>query len=569
MTLVASQDLLDGLRTRRGQLRLRLAIGLAVAACFGLSLGWPFVGAWLAAWYLIQGLEAAWLRRALARNAAGTAVSLLPPLALVVATNLVFNVMAARAVLTGEPWIMMAGVWLLTGALLNAVAMSRASNAVFLAGVAPTVLTCAAVVAEAVRDRAPAEGVLAVTAGAVLLFIAAVVLRRLSLEAYLEARRASEAKGQFLANMSHEIRTPLNGVLGMVKVMQTEPLEPGQRERLAVIERSGQALLSILNDILDQSKITAGKLELIPAPFDLEALVSDLREVFGALCADKDVILEAHVAPAARGAWTGDVLRLRQVLSNLLSNAVKFTEHGAVRLAADAADGELRLIVSDSGVGIAPDRLPHVFDTFVQADASITRAYGGTGLGLTICRDLVELMGGRITVESRPGEGTTFSVALPLTRAAEAAPSPPLADDTPEARGLRALVAEDHRVNQLVLQLLLQQLGVQATIVDDGAQALARWREGGFDLVILDVQMPVMDGVSAALAIRREEAALALPPTPIIALTGNALPHQVEAYRRQMNAVVAKPVELPKLAAALTEVMNHAERQAAAHAAEA
>jgi signal transduction histidine kinase/CheY-like chemotaxis protein len=552
MSTTASHDLLEGLETRNRQLGLRLAIGLVIAGSFGLTLGWAFVGAWLAAWYLIQGLEALWLRHARRRHALGLTVSLATPLALVVATNLVFNLLAARAVLTGEPWIIMSGVWLLTGALLNAVAMSRASTAVFLAGVSPTVLTCGAVFVAAVRERAPPEQLVGVGAGAVLLLVAAVVLRRISLQAFLDARRASEVKGRFLANMSHEIRTPLNGVLGMVKVMLADAADARQRERLEIIDRSGQALLSLLNDILDQAKIEAGKLELEIAPFDLGALTADLHEVFGALCADKDVILEVSITEAARGFWLGDGLRVRQVASNLLSNAVKFTEQGVVRLDVDVREGQVILAVADTGVGIPADRLDQVFDSFVQADAGITRAYGGTGLGLAICRDLTHQMGGRIDLRSTPGAGTTFTVALPLERAQAvvAAPAPEIA----AGAGLRALVAEDHKINQLVLHLLLGQLGVIPTVVEDGAQALDRWRAGGFDLLILDVQMPVLDGVSAAAQIRREEAASGLRRTPILGLTGNALPQQVAEYRRHMDAVVAKPIELARLAAAIAEV---------------
>jgi signal transduction histidine kinase/ActR/RegA family two-component response regulator len=563
MIELASPDLIDGLRTRRRQLGLRLAIGLAVAGAFAPTLGLGYCAAWLAGWYAVQGAELLWIRHVLRRSAAQQPFTALPCLLLVATTNLVFNLMAVRAILTEDPWLVIAAVWLLTGALLNAVAMSRASGGLFLAGVAPTALSCALVLAVAVHSGASPSKLVGIGAGAALLFVATFVLRRLSLEAYLQARAASEAKSLFLANMSHEIRTPLNGVLGMVQAMQLEPVPARLRERLQVIDRSGQALLTLLNDILDQSKIEAGKLELDPQPFDLAAQIDDLREVFGALCANKDVMLETKVAAELRGLWLGDALRLRQILSNLLSNAVKFTEHGAVRLTARQAADQVVLEVSDTGVGIAPERLAHVFETFTQADAGVSRTYGGTGLGLSICRDLVALMGGGIDVRSPPGEGTTFTVSLPLRRAEPAARPEPAAQVHTFGAGLKVLVAEDHRINQLVLQLLLEQLGAEPVFVEDGAQAVLRWRQEPFDLLILDVQMPVMDGVRAAKEIRLAERREGRPHTPTIALTGNTLDHQVAAYREVMDAVVAKPLDVATLTRAMSEVLKPAAPQAA------
>jgi signal transduction histidine kinase/ActR/RegA family two-component response regulator len=565
MNRLASPDLVEGLQSRRAQVRLRLALGAAVALSLGPSLGWTFVLAWLAAWYLVQAAEIAALGRILRRQRQGRPFRAAPPLLVVVATNLVFNLVAARAMLTGDPWLITAGVCLLTGALLNAVAMSRASTALFVAGVAPSALTGLLLLPVAMRGGATSSDLMAMGTSAGLLLVAAVVLRRLSLQAYLEARRASEAKGQFLATMSHEIRTPLNGVLGMAQVLRTEPLSESQRERVEIIQRSGQALLSLLNDVLDQSKIAAGKLELSPAPFDLERLLHDLQEVFGALCANKDVVLEVSAAPGLQGAWMGDALRIRQVVSNLLSNAVKFTDHGTVRLEARLEDTEVVLAVSDTGPGIPADQLERIFESFVQADAAVAGVYGGTGLGLSICRDLAALMGGAVAVSSVPGEGSTFTVRLPLARSEASLPPESPARALPAARpGLRVLAAEDHPVNRMVLQLLLGQLGLHTTVVEDGAKALEAWRAEPWDLLILDVQMPVLDGVTAARRIREAEALEGRPRTPIIALTGATLEHQVAVYTEWMDAVVAKPVELAQLAAAVSALAPPAEAARAA-----
>ena len=423
-------------------------------------------------------------------------------------------------------------------------------------------------------------------------------LRR-TLAELVEARDAAEAanlaKSQFLANMSHEIRTPLNGVLAMAQILARSPLEAHQREQVDVIHQSGETLLSLLNDILDVSKIEAGKLELEVADFEVGAVVRAAARGFAAVAERKGLRLEVEVA--ANDVRRGDSARLRQILNNFLSNALKFTQAGVVRLRVEGqgeggAEG-LRLTVSDTGMGIPDDKLPLLFQKFTQLDASTTRRFGGTGLGLAICRELSELMGGQVSVESRPGEGSSFTVVLPLPRvssapaapaemAAEAAASavaalpdegeavrpeadPALAEPVAERAALRVLAAEDNPTNQLVLSTVMQIFGVELTLAADGIEAVDAWRGGIFDVILMDIQMPRLDGVAATRRIRAEEAAGGRARIPILALSANALTHQVEAYLAAgMDGHVAKPIELPKLQAALEQVLASADAVSAA-----
>jgi signal transduction histidine kinase/CheY-like chemotaxis protein len=387
-----------------------------------------------------------------------------------------------------------------------------------------------------------------------------------------EAEGATKAKSAFLATMSHEIRTPLNGVLGMAQAMEGDTLTPMQRERLNVIRQSGETLLAILNDVLDLSKIEAGKLELDESEFDLQDLARGAYAAFTAVAAKKGVGFALSIDKPARGVFRGDSTRVRQILYNLVSNAIKFTEDGDVRVRVSRRAGQLVLSVRDSGIGIAPEALKRLFSKFEQADSTTTRRYGGTGLGLAICRELAELMGGSIEAQSTPGEGSTFTARLPLERIGDArppAPAPPTPEAEPsaEAPQLRVLAAEDNEVNRLVLQTLLQQVGLSPTIVDDGVQAVEAWDREDWDVILMDVQMPLMDGPTACRHIRAQEAMSGRPRTPIIALTANAMAHQVAEYRAAgMDAFVPKPIEVGVLFAALNEALAGLEPQAASAA---
>jgi signal transduction histidine kinase/ActR/RegA family two-component response regulator len=367
------------------------------------------------------------------------------------------------------------------------------------------------------------------------------------------AESANAAKSTFLATMSHEIRTPLNGVLGMAQAMAGDELSDRQRDRLSVIHRSGEALLAILNDVLDLSKIEAGKLELEQVEFELAEVARGAYSAFTALANKKGLSFALDIE-GARGRYLGDPTRLRQILYNLISNALKFTEQGEIRVTA-RRDGEmLQISVKDTGVGIPPESLGKLFAKFDQLDSSTTRRFGGTGLGLAICRELASLMAGEISVQSELGLGSTFTLRVPLAWTGEERVIATVAESVGEqpAIALRVLAAEDNAVNQLVLKTLLHQMGVDPHVVDNGQLAVAAWETGDWDVILMDIQMPVMDGLTATAQIRARELAGGLARTPIVALTANAMSHQVEQYRAAgMDGHVAKPIQAAELIAAL------------------
>ena len=391
------------------------------------------------------------------------------------------------------------------------------------------------------------------------------------------ADAANVMKSQFLANMSHEIRTPLNGVLGMAQVMAMHPLSLTQKERLGIIQRSGESLLAVLNDLLDISKIEAGRLEFEIAPFDIGEVVEGACAAFTPIANQKGLSFAVEVRDIAKGQWLGDSVRVRQILYNLISNALKFTEAGTVKVTLDATeiDGRKMLCASvvDTGIGIAADALPKLFQNFVQADNTVTRRFGGTGLGLSICPHMAELMGGSITVESKLGEGARFDVHLPLSWIGPSLslPSPPASRRrtvTAEAKSvanLRVLAAEDNPTNQLVLRTILQAMGVSPVVVENGRLAVDEWSRSPFDLVLMDIQMPVLDGVLATREIRAIEAQRGLPPTPIVAVSANAMKHQVAEYLASgMDAHLAKPIQIERLYALLCSVAGQIKELAAA-----
>ena len=381
-----------------------------------------------------------------------------------------------------------------------------------------------------------------------------------------QADAANRAKSEFLANMSHEIRTPLNGVLTMVQLMALEELTPGQREKLDVIHTSSEDLLHVINDILDVSKIEAGKLELEAIAFDPRRVLESTVASFAAVARRKQIDLRLEVSADAHGARLGDPARLRQIANNYLSNALKFTPaKGGVclRISGDGPDGRegLTLAVRDSGMGVAPDKMALLFRKFSQVDASTTRQFGGTGLGLAICRELATLMGGRTWAESEVGLGSTFyaTLALPHAQDALTAVAGDMVQDDDDGRPerpVRVLAAEDNPTNQLVLSTIMEVFGYHLTMVGDGRQAVDAWAGGEFDLILMDVQMPVMDGVVATRLIRQEEARRNLARIPIVALSANAYSHQIAEYTAAgMDAHVAKPIELDTLHTVIRDVL--------------
>jgi len=372
-------------------------------------------------------------------------------------------------------------------------------------------------------------------------------------EALQAAEVANRAKSDFLTVISHEIRTPLNGVLGMAQAMAVNPLSKRQRQRLRVISESGSALLAIVDDLLDLSKIEAGGLEIVRADCDLTALVEGVHAAYSAEAASRGLAFVLDLDPAAAGTYEADAGRLRQILGNLISNAIKFTHQGEVTVRLARTDRGVRLEVSDTGIGIAPDRIAALFETFVQADSSPTRRYGGAGLGLAICRQLAQAMGGDISAGSMPGRGSAFAVDLPMTRSRGAATA---VATTPGGGPLRILAAEDNPVNRMVLKALLAQLDIEPAFVENGLEAVEAWEAAEWDVILMDVQMPQMDGPTATRRIRAREAELGRAPTPIIAVTANAMIHQVASYRAAgMTEVVSKPINVEALFSALVSAV--------------
>lgn len=364
-------------------------------------------------------------------------------------------------------------------------------------------------------------------------------------EAREKAEAANRAKAQFLANMSHEIRTPLNGILGMADLLAEGLTDPQKLALADSIRDCGETLLTVLNDVLDMSKIDAGRMELENAPFVPADVLRRIEALYDLRAQEKRLHLSVLVTEAAERPRRGDAHRVSQILHNLLSNAVKFTEMGQVSVMMQA-DGPLVLTVQDTGIGMTPDELARIFDDFEQVDRGNTRRFGGTGLGLSILRKLVALMGGQVAVDSVRGQGTTVTVTLPLPLVDD--PSPV---DTPHAahdplallNGKRALIADDNPINLQILHAYLTRCGLSVTMAENGQQAVDLFRPGAFDLICLDISMPELDGVAALAEIDRiaRKAATARPPA--VAITANAMPHHVQEYLAAgFEAHLAKPI---------------------------
>jgi two-component system CheB/CheR fusion protein len=380
-------------------------------------------------------------------------------------------------------------------------------------------------------------------------------LRRALADALVRAEASSRAKSDFLTNMSHEIRTPLNGVVGGLALLAATPLSPDQARLTEMLSASGADLEGVLHDILDFARLQSETAELDEADFPLAEAVREVARLFELRCMRKGLDFRVEVAPEAGGWVRGDRGAVKQVLANLVQNALKFTDAGRVVVSVEAGGpGEVRIAVADTGVGIDGALQARIFERFAQADASSTRAVGGLGLGLAVVGRLVELMGGAVALESRLGAGSIFTVTLPLRAAAPPAPAADLrlvAAREAEASA-RILVVDDHPVNRTLVAALLEAVPAQAVEAEDGQQACDAFAQGAFDAVLMDIQMPVMDGLTATRRIREFERARGGRTTPIIMLSANALPEHVAASRDAgADRHLAKPVSPAQLFATL------------------
>jgi signal transduction histidine kinase/ActR/RegA family two-component response regulator len=529
-------DGIDGasLEMSRQGLAGRLVMTILVGALLAYAFGPLALPPWIAINALLEGVLL--LVKAQFRPASERRFPMIRRLGPGMAFSVVWSVAACLLWLHGSAGLKFAALMVMFGLLIEGLKYAVVSRALLLALAPPpfAALIFAAVTSQ--HWKAWDYLVLAVVIVGVFSFtMDAVRLMRANAqaleEAQAEAQEASRSKSAFVAMMSHELRTPMNGVLGLAHALSKTRLDVRQAEYVDMIIQSGDGLMTILNDILDLSKIEAGKLELEIAPFDIRALAGQIRLLWSETARTKGVDLSLEVDPATPAWLLGDAARVRQILMNLVSNALKFTLAGRVVIRVAPAEGEIVMSVSDTGVGLTAEQRARLFAPFAQGDRSTARRFGGTGLGLAICRHLAELMDGAIGVESEPGVGSNFTVrlALPATNAPSAEEGETAARFS--LAGLRVLVVDDNAVNQLVARAVLEAAGIEVAAVGDGGAALARLGAESFDMVLMDVHMPVMDGVEAVRRIRAGEGGRT--DMPIVALTADAMVGDAERLMAQ------------------------------------
>jgi signal transduction histidine kinase/CheY-like chemotaxis protein len=539
-------------RRSRGQ---RLIMAVFITGFLLFNLGFLTGVLWLAA-VLFADLYGVAITRFFAWRNAGPKVRRAALVSAVVIMVGVWTSLAVVLWLSGHPALRFAAICLTAGQLIHAQAVTFRSPTVFAIDAGIPALALAGM--PLMLGGYEGWSILTVLVAVALVLIYTVSSASLNARrvAALEAAEraamsASAAKSVFLATMSHELRTPMNGVLGMAHALNTGPLNDQQARQVDMLIRSGEGLMTILNDVLDVSKIEAGKLELESLAFNIRDLVDEVVGLWSQAAQGKDVRLLSEIDPLAPIWVMGDPTRLRQVLTNLISNALKFTASGAVTLRVGPAGAAfLEIQVADTGVGMSVEQQSRLFQAFSQADASITRRFGGTGLGLAICKQLTELMGGAIAVRSAPGEGSVFTVALPMPSVA----APDLARETAcgGIAGLRVLVADDNHINQLVARTILEAAGAHVEVADNGRHALERLGQQPYDAVLMDVHMPDMDGLEALRRVRAGAAGAG--DIPVIALTADVMHgDEGELLACGFDAIQSKPIRPAELIRAIAE----------------
>ena len=562
-------DIMD---TRRAQVRFRIGIAGAVIVFYSASLGLWTTLLWAAVYGCLQLVEARIFTPSATRKLIETPTGYAGALALISLNLIVFGSLAMIWPFASGSWGVANAAFLLAGAMLNSVLTTQASVAAFRASITPLALYTAALPVISVWIKSSLDVAVGLAIGGALLVFSVIKLwreahkirvseklaRRDAERRRAEAEAAVEAKSAFVAMVSHELRTPISAILA--GATELERISGGiGRSHARLIGDAGEMMRTLLNDLLDLAKLDAGRMSVETIAFDFRALMSDQMRFWRAEALKKDVALRLTGARSAPSWVAGDPTRLRQILNNLLSNALKFTDEGSVTVGIEAvrdASGaiSLEIQITDTGAGMAPDQLQRLFQPFEQGDASVARTHGGTGLGLVISRELARMMGGDITVQSSPGRGSTFTVALSVYAADTPEVSVPESAYEP-SRAMKILIVDDHEINRRAISLMLEPLGAEVTLAVSGSEALEHLAVRPFDVVLMDVNMPDMGGREAVERLRAQ--AGCNRATPVIAVTGATEASDVHAcLKAGMNDWVAKPIDAGQLYNALARQLG-------------